>query len=434
MRSTSWPVLLLGLAMATAIMSRALPGIAVPKDARVAELLARIDLQALGEKLFFDTRLSNPPGQSCATCHDPAAGWAGAPHGADKGSGIYPGAVAARAGNRKPMSAAYATQSPTLHATLDDGELVFVGGNFWDGRATGHLLGNAAADQAQGPFLNPVEQNLADAETLVRLVESGLYADLFQKVQLASAGAPGADRRVEVQNKFGTIALALAAFEHSGKVNAFSSKYDAYLKGKVRLTPLEASGLKVFAGKGKCADCHPHLPGPKGEPPLFTDFTYDNLGIPPNPENPWYSMPPSINPDGARWVDQGLGGFLRSVPQYAGLAEANLGKHRVPTLRNVDKRPAPDFVKTFGHNGYFKSLEAIVHFYNTRDILPAPENVADPRPGSNCWPRPEVPANMNKAELGNLKLTTAEEHALVAFMRTLSDGFVIPPAKRTSAR
>lgn len=402
------------------LLGAALPS---PSDARVESLMSSQDLQELGRDLFFDSRLSGPPGQSCATCHDPSAGWTGPESAINAGSGIYPGADSTRFGNRKPSSAAYATQSPTLHTRVEDGELLFVGGNFWDGRATGHLLGNPAADQAQGPFLNPVEQNLPDAAALVRRVEEGPYAPRFSRVCRRVLGDSIQSGPEGIRAKFGLIALALAAFEHSAEVNAFTSKYDACLRGRTRLTPLEAEGLRVFEGKGKCADCHPSRRGPKGEPPLFTDFTYDNLGIPPNPANPWYRMPGYINPDGTRWLDHGLGGFLKTLPQYAGLAEANLGKHRVPTLRNVDKRPRPDFLKAFGHNGYFKSLESIVHFYNTRDVLPTPEAIDDPRPGVNCWPRPEIPTNVNTEEMGNLKLTPQEEKAIVAFMKILSDGY-----------
>ncbi len=92
-------------------------------------------------------------------------------------------------------------------------------------------------------------------------------------------------------------------------------------------------------------------------------------------------MPPELNPEGKEWIDTGLGGFLKDLPQYAMYTKKNLGKHRVPTLRNVDLRPHASFVKAFGHNGYFKSLEAIVHFYNTRDILPVADRVKNPLPG-----------------------------------------------------
>ncbi len=166
--------------------------------------------------------------------------------------------------------------------------------------------------------------------------------------------------------------------------------------------------------------------GEDGTPPLFTDFSYDNLGLPKNPSNPTYRMPPELNPDGAAWVDPGLGGFLAKVPRFARHAAANLGKHKVPTLRNVDKRPRADFVKAFGHNGVFKSLKEIVHFYNTRDVLPACASLADAKPAENCWPQPEVAANLNREELGNLGLSEAEEWAIVAFLQTLSDGWIPP--------
>jgi cytochrome c peroxidase len=144
--------------------------------------------------------------------------------------------------------------------------------------------------------------------------------------------------------------------------------------------------------------------------------------VPRNPENPFYTEL-DFNPLGEAWIDLGLGEFLASRMDYAPYAQQNFGKQKVPTLRNVDKRPSPDFVKAFGHNGYFKSLKEIVHFYNTRDVLPecAP---ADPGEKVTCWPPPEVPVNMNTTELGNLGLNGQEEDSLVAFLKTLTDGFM----------
>jgi cytochrome c peroxidase len=161
--------------------------------------------------------------------------------------------------------------------------------------------------------------------------------------------------------------------------------------------------------------------------PLFTDFTFENLGIPKNHQNPWYSMDTTFNKDGINYIDPGLADFLKGVPQYAMFADKNYGKHQVPTLRNVDKRPSEAFVKAYGHNGYFKSLGDIVHFYNTRDVLPAEEDVSAPVPGENCWPKPEVIQNINKAELGDLMLSAEEESAIVEFLKTLSDGYVLNP-------
>jgi len=373
----------------------------------------------LGRLIFFDARLSQPPGQSCATCHTPAAGWTGPDSPINAAGAAYEGAVKGRFGNRKPPSIAYATQSPPLH--LDAEEDHVVGGNFWDGRATGWLLGNPAADQAQAPFLNPVEHNLPDAETVVRKVCEGPYGERFR----AAFGPRVCAKTVDGYN---AVAQAILAFEASAEVNPFSSKYDHYLRDPERypLTEQERLGLALFAreDKGNCAACHPSRPGPNGEPPLFTDFTYDNLGVPPNPQNPWYAMGEPHNSEGADWVDEGLGGFLREVPRFADRARENLGKQKVPTVRNVDLRPAPGFVKAYMHNGAFKSLEEVMRFYNTRDTLPECGDRPELKPGEGCWPAPEVAENVNTEELGDLGLTAEEEAAIVAFMRTLSDGWI----------
>ncbi len=388
-------------------------------DLGLNHLLENARLQELGKKLFFDKNLSRPKGQSCAVCHDPDAGWSGPDEVFNRGGGTYQGAVHGRFGNRKPTTAAYATPAPPLHLTAEG----FVGGNFWDGRATGWKLGNPAADQAQGPFLNPVEQNNPNAAYVVRTVCRGEYGPQFRKLASQIWNIKGICRKKHTDTAYGIIALAIAAFEHSSEVNAFSSKYDLYLQGKAELTPEEKQGLSLFEDKGKCSECHPSKPGPGGSPPLFTDFTYDNLGLPKNPQNPWYRMPRKFNPDGRKWVDPGMAGALKTMPQFAMLAKKHLGKHRVPTLRNVDRRPRPDFVKSYGHNGYFKSLLSIVHFYNTRDRLPDCAKEKKAKPGENCWPQPEVADNANKEELGDLKLTAEEEQAIVTFLKTLSDGF-----------
>jgi len=381
--------------------------------------IAEDQLATLGKVIFFDTELSDPPGQACASCHGPAAGWTGPHSDINAGGAVYEGAVKGRFGNRKPPSAAYATLSPPLH--LDPAEDHFVGGNFWDGRATGWLLGNPAADQAQGPFLNPVEHNLAKAGDVVRKVCRSGYGDNFRAV----FGTQVCEDQVQA---FNAIAQAVAAYEDSPELNAFSSKYDHYLKDPERypLTEQERLGLELFEreDKGNCAACHPSRPGPDGKPPLFTDFTYDNLGVPANPENPWYRMDKAFNPDGQAWVDEGLGGFLRTVPRYAERADENVGKHKVPTVRNVDLRPNSTFVKAYMHNGALTSLEAVVSFYNTRDTKPRCGEITEPRPAENCWPAPEVSANVNTEELGDLGLSADEEAAIVAFMKALSDGWI----------
>jgi cytochrome c peroxidase len=372
-------------------------------------------VERLGKLLFFDRRLSEPRGQPCAVCHGPEVGWTGPELFINLTGSVYEGAVRGRFGNRKPPSSAYATQAPILHLESPQ-EALFVGGNFWDGRATGEELGNPAADQAQGPFLNPVEQNNPSEAVVVAKVCTGPYATLFRSVY--GAGICG-----DVARAYDSIALAIAAYEGSPEVNAFSSKFDAWRAGRASLTAQEAWGLRLFEGKGRCSNCHPSQPGPRGEPPLFTDFTYDNLGTPRNLLNPWYWQF-QFNPLGPFYVDLGLGAFLYTREEWAPYARANLGKVKVPTLRNVDKRPFPGFVKAYTHNGFFKDLESVVHFYNTRDVLPVCLVEIPGVPGTDCWPVPEVGLNINTAELGNLRLTPQEEQALVAFMKTLSDGYL----------
>lgn len=362
-------------------------------------------MEQLGDHLFFDENLSVPSGQACAVCHAPEVGFTGPDSQINQDTAVYPGAVHVRFGNRKPPSAAYGGASPVLY--FDQHEELWIGGMFWDGRATGWTLDDPLAEQAMGPFLNPLEQNVPQKRLVVSRVAKSDYAGLFTEVW--GSGTPDFKSKAGVDESYEQIARSISAYEQSPEVNPFSSKYDAYLAGEATLTAEEAFGLELFEGKAMCSACHISEPGPGGEPPMFTDFTYDNLGTPRNPDNPFYSAPPSVNPDGAMWVDTGLGGFLKGEGYGPDVYEPEWGKVKVPTLRNVDKRPYPGFVKAYMHNGVFKSLEEVVHFYNTRDV--------------EDWPAPEVPENVNEDELGDLGLTDPEEAALVAFMKTLSDGW-----------
>jgi cytochrome c peroxidase len=379
--------------------------------------------EELGRSIFFDQDLSFNGNQSCAVCHAPESGWTGPDSNINAHGAVYEGSIAGRFGNRKPPSSAYATQSPIFHFVINKKEALFIGGNFWDGRATGEMLGSPAAEQALGPFLNPLEQALPDAATVVQKVCESSYASLFTQVCGAGACNP-----INVSAAYDCIGLSIAAYEASSEVNAFTSKYDYYLSGSVDLSKEEKKGLNLFKSKGKCSKCHVLELGPNGESPLFTDFTYDNLGLPKNPENPFYEQA-AFNPSGYRWIDLGLGGFLNTRPDYQGFAAENYGKHKVPTLRNVDKWDTSlgTKVKAFGHNGYFKSLKGIVHFYNTRDVktvcLESFTSEADAL-AAGCWPLPEIPVNVNTSELGNLNLSGAEEDAVVSFLKTLSDGYM----------
>jgi cytochrome c peroxidase len=391
------------------------------------------DIEKLGKAIFFDTYISINGNQSCASCHGPEAGWTGPESDTNAQGSVYEGSIPGRFGDRKPPSAAYATFSPIFHV---DKKGLFIGGNFWDGRATGEKLGNPAADQAQGPFLNPMEQALPDSACVVYFVCTATsYPALFEGVwgvgscdiswptdvsstcsTEGSSVSLSEDDRAKSDMAYDNIALSIAAYEASAEVNAFSSKYDLTFKNssnKVKLSKEEQKGSALFWGKGKCAKCH--ILG--GKNALFTDFTFDNLGLPQNPENPAGIAP--------AFVDHGLGGFLKNSGYEEDIYEAEWGKHKVPTLRNVDLKPPESFVKTYGHNGYFKSLKGIVHFYNTRDIKPACAGLYTEAEAlaNNCWPTPEVPETVNHDELGDLRLTDDEENAIVAFLKALSDGY-----------
>jgi len=338
---------------------------------------------AVGKLIFFDTNLSNPPGQSCASCHTPDTGFVEPHQWFPTSQGANPHLF----GNRNAPTAAYAAFSPDFH--YDDTEGLYVGGQFWDGRATNLV------EQAKGPFLNPVEMGLADEQAAVDIVRNSEYADLMELVY-------GADIWDDTLAAYDAIADAVAAYEESDEVNRFTSKYDAYLAGTTSLTAQELRGLDLFEdeAKGNCAACHPSQPGPGGEAPLFTDFTYDNLGTPPNPDNPFYDMPAEHNPDGQGFVDLGLGGALEDPTEY--------GKFKVPTLRNIS------LTAPYMHNGVFTSLHEVVDFYNTRDA-------------KDIWGDQKVAENVNTDEMGDLGLTLSEVDDIEAFLGTLTDGWAPAP-------
>jgi cytochrome c peroxidase len=357
-------VFLLKTSSAVILLLLAATGIAVAVNA------APTKEEHLGRLLYFDKSLSNPVGQACASCHLPRSGYADP----DQELPVSEGAVPGRFGGRNSPSAAYAAFSPVFAKAPDTAQ--YVGGQFWDGRAA------TLEDQAKGPFLNPVEMNNTK-EGVVQAVRTALYARLFKQVY-------GYNSLDNVDSAYDLIAKAIASFERTAQVNRFSSKYDYYLKGKTTLTAREMRGLELFNGKGNCSACHPSVSADGTTPPLFTDFSYDNLGVPQNMEYPYYLMNPSPYPD------KGLGAIVNDTAQN--------GKFKVMTLRNI-ALTAP-----YSHNGYFKTLNEIVHFYNTRDI-----------PG--MWPPADVSENMNTKELGNLGLSSQEEEDLVAFLRTLTDGY-----------
>lgn len=404
------------------------------ESARAKSKTVLTPLQQLGKQIFFDARLSEPVGvQSCGACHAPQVGFSGfgeiptggaaSAQGFKRGfvAGIGEGAVAGAFGRRKPPTAAYATMSPLfslitvppdpVEVALGIGPaIIFQGGLFWDGRATGHRLNSTAAEQALGPFLADKEQNHTNpAQVLGKLRNNRAYIALWQ----AAFGSPDINNLTAEQTalNYDRVGQAIAAYEGSPEVNQFSSKYDAYKAGRATLTPLEAEGLSLFiapAPGGECYDCHTqnrlaNVEPPAGDP--FTTFMYFNDGIPANPNNPGGNVSP----------DPGLGAMLEtsSNPTWRAMASVEYGKFKTPTLRNVGK------AQKFMHNGVFSSLEEVVHFYNTRDLLGAGWNGVP-------WAAPEYPFNMDFHGVGGLGLTAQQEAAIVAFMKTLSDGYTGP--------
>ncbi|MDI1481723.1 cytochrome c peroxidase [Polyangium sp. y55x31] len=381
--------------------------------------------------------------------------------------------------------------SPVLACAL--GIMPFcTGGTFWDGRAEGRaplvapptftgagatahvgteiFNGNAAlvaaygpfigplADQALGPFPNDVEQNVPDggdhglpgAEAVCLHVKSAQYAELYTKAW----GEPinCADPAIG----FKRVALAISSWQHSSEVNSFSSRRDQGNKvldaqGNLvlalpfsNLTPEENLGHDLFYGRNdsglnpglknaSCARCHNShnstflgaVLGSKGDEPnqVYSDFAYHHIGVPAN----WEAE--NFDPD------NGDAGILGHADPSAVFDSANpnatplAGHYKTPTLRNVDKRRGNGFTKAYMHNGYFKSLEQVVHFYNTSillrdDVNCPPGTTADEAMERGCWPAAEFDTP-NQAGLlgliGNLRLTAEEEAALVAYMKTLTD-------------
>jgi len=346
-----------------------------------------VTIEQLGGQLFADVSLSFTGTQSCASCH--AAG--NAFTDPNQSRPVSAGAVAGRFGTRNTPTAMYASLVPPLHQETTANGLRWVGGLFFDGRA------DDLEAQARAPLFNPLEMNLSDANDLrVRLGASPTRA-AYESVYGAGSLADGVDTDLVVTR----VAAAIAAFERGTGFQPFSSKFDAVLAGTATLTPQETLGRDVFTrpDKGGCAGCHTIGLGPAGDPPLFSNFTYENIGVPRNPDRNFYA---------ADFVDTGLEATLlgRLIP--VAQAENMRGRFRVPTLRNI-ALTAP-----YMHNGVLTDLRTVVEFYNTRDSDPARWEAIGVT---------EVPATVNTRVIGNLGLTTQEVDAVVAFMGTLSDGY-----------
>jgi cytochrome c peroxidase len=271
----------------------------------------------------------------------------------------------------------YAQFAPPLHRDPTTGRMI--GGLFWDGHAS------SLEHQATFPFVNPLEMNLPSKAALVERIRKAEYAGAFR-------GTFGPDSLDDVDRAFTHVTEAVAAFERSAAFAPFSSKYDRYLAGEATLDDREARGLAIFEdpARGNCASCHPSRAS--DDRPLFTNFSYANIGVPKFADNPFYRLPPELNPDGVDHVDRGLAAVTHDP--------AHEGMFRVPTLRNVT-RTGP-----WTHNGYFRRLdELLAHKSTLATRLP-----------------PEVPATVDREHFGALGLSRRDIADLIAFLGTLTDG------------
>ena len=341
-----------------------------------------VSIASVGRAIFFDTTLSSNSNQSCASCHDPATGFADP--GVSASAPVSEGSVGGSFGNRNAPTAAYASFSPDFRLTTTaktsvDGSK-YEGGQFLDGRRS------TLAAQAKDPFLNPVEMNNADATEVVNKVRNASYATAF----LSAFGSTALD---DVATAYDFIAQALAAFETSSEVNPFTSKFDASLVGRYTMTASEANGLDVFRNKAKCANCHV-IDNPAGGPALFTNFKYFNIGTPVNTMNPAYVSDNTYRD----------GGLADNANIDAADIATERGKFKVPSLRNIE------LTAPYMHNGMFATLNEVITHY---DI-----NVA------NGFTTPEVSANIATELNTSLGLTLQETTDLVNFMKTLTDGYI----------
>ena len=387
----------------------ALAAEAVTPVPRAGDEKALIDVQLLGKRIFEDANLSEPRGMSCMSCHAPEHAFQG-----NNGSRIAAVPVGSRPdqfGARKAPTIMYKTYNPafSFYKDMDQGKEVVEpkGGLFWDGRAIDLV------DQVASPLLNPLEMNNPSRDAVVDKVKSGDYADLVKAVY-------GQDAFADPKAAMDALSKAVFAYEATERFAPFSSKFDDTLRGKAKLTPLEARGLALFTDPkaGNCTACHAGKPDSKDPTDwIFTDFTYVAPGAPRNPAIP-------ANAD-ATHFDLGLcqrPGLAEALPKETA-RESLCGKFKVPTLRNVAVA-GPYF-----HNGVFKTLREAVAFYATRDTDPG--HWYPKLAGGEIDKFDDMPS-LDKANIDREapydrkpgqrpRLSDADIDALVAFLATLTD-------------
>jgi cytochrome c peroxidase len=371
-------------------------------------------MAAVGKSLFSDVALSASGQQSCSTCHVAENAYAAT----DGLSVPLGGPNMDLQGLRNAPSLAYSAYTPAFHFASDGTP---IGGFFRDGRAA------SLADQATQPFITSFEMaNASEQEVENRLVTRPYLAQFISVF--------GADTLNDPVLTLQRIGQAIAAYEKEDpSFHPFSSKFDFWKNGNAKLTAQELHGMGLFISpsKGNCAACHV-VTGTGGLPAMFTDFTYDNVGIPRNRRigaNDDSSNIPYVPQNGTalgapghNYYDMGLCGPLRN--DMAGI-NSLCGQFKVPTLRNI-ALTAPYF-----HNGVFDTLQDAVNWYITRDTQPErwytlPDG-ATPDVPYNDLPTLfdgnvntfEVPYNAGTAP----SLTTGEMNDLITFLCTLTDGY-----------
>lgn len=345
------------------------------------------DKQQLGEKLFFDRRLSKHQTMSCATCHDPHKGFADSRQTAAQRV-VSLGDDGHSFGNRNTPTASYARFSPAFH--FDEANNVYLGGLFWDGRV------NDLTAQASQPPLNPVEMGSDKASIIQRLKQDKYYLDAFKNIY-------GETIWQDTDKAYHAVTDAIASFEETTLFAPFDSKYDRYLRNEYELTPLEDLGRTLFFSNNNvnCHTCHKLTTSKEDdEHETFSNYQYHNIGVPKNKKLLTLGQVPED------FVDLGLMNhpILTHDPKQK-------GKFKTPTLRNVAVT-AP-----YMHNGVFNDLRTVVLFY---DKYNNPNNTINPETGEK-WDEPEVSENISLDELKAQKLTDRKVDALVAFMKTLTD-------------
>lgn len=371
-----------------------------PKEARVA----------LGRLVFFDTRLSEPAGTSCASCHDPGQGFAGN-HGSRLGAplGSRPDLV----GRRNTPSSMYAAYVPALFFYQDDDAPAPTpfGGLFGDGRV------DRLADLARHPLLDPLEMHNRSSADVARKLAGAPYADAFRREFSPQVFATTA-------SSMAALGAAMDSFLQSREMAPFASRYDAWVAGKAKLSAAELRGLKLFKDpdRGNCASCHTfNETSSNPARSLFTDFGYDAIGAPRNQR-----LPANRNP---RRFDLGLCETARAK----GWPDSGqwCGYFRTPSLRNVAARGR------YMHNGVFGDLREVVAFYASRSI--APERWYKGGTQFDDVPA-RYKANINTATLPYNRrrgmpsaLTGDDIDAIVAFLQTLTDAPFEEAARRNMA-